>query len=330
MEWQGKKVLVTGAGGFIGSHMVERLVELGAQVTAQVRYNSKKEWGWLRSLPIHVKEAIKILPCDLAKEFPQSAEETDADTVFHLAAIMDTSPGYVTPKLVLENNHLCTLNALEAASKRASTFINISSFEVYGEPSILPTTEKEPCQVISPYAASKIAGEELVSTYSKIASFKAVNVRLFSTYGPRENVRRIIPTIVLQALKNEAVRLGTMDTQRDFVYISDAVEGMIKLAEADLSNFEGAVAVNLGSGEAVTIGDLADKVGEILNRKVKVTFDPRRIRLGGEDIPFSHADIGRLEDLTGWSPTVGLGRGLKDTIAWISSWVSHIESKSIW
>ena len=319
MDWIGKKALVTGAGGFIGSHLVERLVDIGTDVIAVVRYNSKGHWGLLQRLPLHVREKVTIVPCDLSREVLSIKNPENCHAVFHLAAIMDVSPEYVTSKMILENNYMCALNALESVKARTGVFINVSTFEMYGEGNGKPTKENAPIHISSPYVASKVAAENLVAAYSGMKNFKGINLRLFSTYGPRSNVRAIIPTIIRQVLKDHIVRLGIMDTERDFIYISDTVEGIIKMAEADLSAYDEAVAVNLGSGAPVSVAEIAERVGRLIGKEVKIKFDPTRIRVSGDDIPVSHADTTLLKEMTGWKPEVDLDRGLKETISWLGS-----------
>jgi dTDP-glucose 4,6-dehydratase len=325
MDWDGKKVLVTGAGGFIGSQLVERLVDLGAEVIAIVRYNSKAQWGLLQSLPLHLKQQIKVVPCDLSQQEPPINELKNCHSVFHLASIMDVSQEYVSAKMVLENNYMCALNTLESVKGCKGVFINASTFEIYGEAKGKPTQESAPIRIKSPYVASKVAVENLLAAYCGMSGFKGINLRLFSTYGPRANIQSIIPTIIQQALKDHIVRLGIMDTQRDFIYVSDTVDGMIKLAESDMSAYHEAVAVNLGSGTPVSIAELAERVGRLIGKEVKIKFDPTRIRISGDDIPVSHADTTLLKEVTGWEPKVDLDRGLKETIAWLGSRVRAMD-----
>ena len=323
MNWKDKRVLVTGAAGFIGSHLVERLAALGARTRCLVRYNARKEYGYLRWVPFYLRKGLEILPGDLLSIDSVNMAVKEVDVVFHLASIMDISPLYLTSRQVIRNNVVGFLNLVEALKGTSvEKLINISSWEVYGESSVYPTPEDEPLKAISSYAASKICSEKIGEAYFRDAGLPVVSVRLFSTYGPRQRLEAIIPTIISQVMGQEEVYLGRMDTVRDFIFVTDVVTGLLKIAER---TERGGQVVNLGTGKGTRIEDLACMAASIMGKEIRIIFDPTRLRVSEREISRSETDISRLEALTDWRPQIDLETGLKLTVDWFSSSLACVE-----
>ncbi len=313
--WQGRKVLVTGAGGFIGSHLVERLVELGADVTAFVRYSSAGTRGLLEMLPLPAREKVTCLFGDLCDPSALETVDADCEIVFHLAAIIAIPFSYRQPYLVADNNFRGTLNLLEwCRHRKISRLINTSSSEVYGTAQQDFITESHPQEAQSPYAASKIAGDKLVQSYHLSFGVPAVTLRPFNTYGPRQSARAIIPTIITQALTQDKVFLGAQHPTRDFNFVGDTVDAFIRIAETP--GIEGRT-FHVGSGREISIGQLADRIIPLTGRKVQVVFDPSRIRPTASEVNRLICDASNARVDLGWEPRVPLDDGLRQTIEWI-------------
>lgn len=313
--WQGRRVLVTGAGGFIGSHLTERLVQLGASVTAFVRYNSAGSRGLLEMLPIPAQQGMTCLFGDLCD--PACLDHLpEVDVVFHLAAMIAIPFSYQQPALVCDNNFRSTLNVLEWARKhKIARFVHTSSSEVYGTAQQDFITENHPQEAQSPYAASKIATDKLVQSYHLSFNLPTVTLRPFNTYGPRQSARAIIPTIITQALTQEKVFLGAQHPTRDFSFVSDTVDGFIRIAETPA--IEGRT-YHIGSGREISIGQLADRIIALTGRDVPVIFDPRRIRPTASEVNRLICDASRAQDDLGWAPRTTLDDGLRQTIEWVN------------
>lgn len=312
--WQGRRILVTGAGGFIGSHLTERLVSLGAEVTAFLRYNSAGHRGLLDTLPLPTQQKIDCLFGDLCD--PTALERLeDCDTVFHLAAMIAIPFSYQQPSLVCDNNYRSTLNLLEWCRRhKVGRLIHTSSSEVYGTAQQDFITEAHPQEAQSPYAASKIASDKLVQSYHLSFDVPAVTLRPFNTYGPRQSARAIIPTIITQALTQEKVFLGAQHPTRDFSFVSDTVDAFIKIAETP--GIEGRT-YHIGSGREISIGQLADRIILLSGRNIPVVFDPTRIRPTASEVNRLICDASRAKDDLGWEPRISLDDGLRQTIDWI-------------
>ena len=312
--WLGRRVLVTGAGGFIGSHLAERLVELGADVTAFIRYNSAGSHGLLDLLPLPTQQKINCLFGDLCD--PHCLDHLPAaDFVFHLAAMIAIPFSYRQPWLVCHNNYQSTLNVLEwARTHNITRFIHTSSSEVYGTAQRDFITESHPQEAQSPYAASKIATDKLVQSYHLSFDLPAVTLRPFNTYGPRQSARAIIPTIITQALTQDKVFLGAQHPTRDFNYVADTVDAFIRIAETPA--IEGRT-YHIGSGREISIGQLADRIIPLTGRNVQVVFDPTRIRPTASEVNRLICDASRAKDDLGWEPRTSLDDGLRLTIDWI-------------
>ena len=313
--WKDKKVLVTGAAGFIGSHLVERLLNLGANVTAFVHYNAAGSRGMLDRLPIHEQSRLQIVLGDLRDAESADAAVAGQEIVFHLAAIIAIPYSYLRPAHVAVTNYTTSLNVLEACRRhKPMRLVHTSSSEVYGNAQRVPIDETHPLEAQSPYAASKIAADKLVQSYFLSYDLPAVTLRPFNTYGPRQSDRAIIPTIITQALMRKQIYLGAMHPTRDLVYVSDTVEGFIRIAETP--DIEGRT-YHIGTGTEVSIGDLADRIIKIIGGEIPVSFDPTRIRPEGSEVARLICDASRARADIGWSPTVALDDGLAMTIEWM-------------
>ena len=311
----GRSVLVTGAGGFIGSHLVERLVAEGAQVRAFLRYTSRSDIGYLRLASSNTLERIQLFYGDLRDE--QAVEEAirGTDVAFHLGALISIPYSYVHPREVVETNVLGTLNVLRAARANSPTrLVHTSSSEVYGTALRVPIGEDHPLQAQSPYSASKIAADKLVESFVHSFDLSAVTLRPFNTYGPRQSARAVIPTIISQALSRDEIYLGDLTPTRDFTYVADTVDGFIRAATAESVIGE---VINLGSDHETSIGDLARLIVRLVGREVQVKKDPKRFRPPSSEVRRLHADNRKAEMKLGWVPHTSLEEGLCQTIEWI-------------
>jgi dTDP-glucose 4,6-dehydratase len=312
-----KKVLVTGAGGFIASHLVERLVTEGAKVRVFVRYNSRGDAGLLRMLSADVFSKLEVIAGDLRDVEAVREALKDIDTVFHLGALIAIPYSYVHPREVVETNVMGTLNVLMAARELGTRrIIHTSTSEVYGTAHYVPIDEKHPLQGQSPYSASKIGADRIAESFYRSFNVPVVTLRPFNTYGPRQSARAVIPTIIAQALTREEVKLGSLDPSRDFTFVADTVEGFLRVAAAD--NVLGEE-INLGNDNTIRIGDLAEKIFGMIGKTPRVTADPQRVRPGKSEVLKLWASNKKAKELIGWEPRVSLDEGLRRTIAWISA-----------
>jgi NAD dependent epimerase/dehydratase len=314
MTWTGKNVVVTGGGGFIGSHLVERLLALGANVTAFVRYNSRNDPGFLDLLSPHTKH-IRIVPGDIRDPEALRTALEGADTVFHLAALIGIPYSYVHPIEVFEVNAQGTLNVLVAArDAQLRRVVIASTSEVYGSALYVPIDEKHPKQPLSPYSASKIAADAIALSFHAAFQLPVTVVRPFNTYGPRQSDRAIIPTIVSQALTQPEIMVGNTAPTRDFTYISDTVEGFLQLAECDAAVGQ---EVNLGTGTEVSIGDLVERVNAIIGRNLPVRKKDERVRPESSEVTRLLSNNSKARELVGWTPRVTLDDGIRLTAKWV-------------
>lgn len=315
MEWKNRKVLVTGAGGFIGSHLVERLVSNGACVRAFVHYNSRGDPGRLRLLPADTLARVELIGGDL-RDLQAIHEAVEGmQTVFHLGALISIPYSYRHPAEVAETNLIGTMNILLACRDlKVERLVHTSSSEVYGTARRTPIDEDHPLHGQSPYAASKIGADKLAESFYCSYNLPVVAVRPFNTYGPQQSGRAVIPTIITQALVNSTLRLGNLDTKRDFTFIDDTVNGFLCAAEA--SGVEGKT-YNLGTGEAIRVGDLVDKIARKLNKTVETVVDPARLRPEGSEVMHLISDNRLAREHLRWRPAVSLDEGLDRTIEWI-------------
>ena len=315
MNWTGKKVLITGAGGFIGSHLIEALVKLGAQVRAFVRYNSRGDIGLLKWIETDVLSEIEISAGDLRDGEAVSKAAESNDFVFHLGALIGIPYSYIHPREVTETNILGTFNVLMACRRCESPkMIHTSTSEVYGSAQRVPINEHHPLQGQSPYSASKIGADKLVESFVRSFGVKVCTVRPFNTYGPRQSDRAVIPTIISQALGGKEIKLGALWPRRDYTFVRDTVEGFIKAAESQETI---GLEVNLGSNDDISIGDLAKKILKLLGRDIPIIEESSRVRPEMSEVKHLRADYSRAYQTFGWKPAVTLDQGLVETIKWI-------------
>ncbi len=300
----------------MGSHLVEALVNHGARVRAFVRYNSRNDPGLLKLLPDETLAALDLLPADLLDPFAIQQAVDGVEIVFHLGALISIPYSYIHPYHVAETNMMGTLNVLEACrAAGVRRLVHTSSSEVYGTALRVPIDEDHPLQGQSPYSASKIGADKLAESYFCAYELPVVTLRPFNTYGPRQSDRAVIPTIITQALTQDVVHLGNLDARRDLTFVTDTVDGFIKVSEA--ANVEGGT-YNLGAGSDITIGELAEKIIKLVGRSVKIEVDEARLRPEGSEVQRLLADNTLAKKDLGWEPRISLDEGLRQTIAWIS------------
>jgi NAD dependent epimerase/dehydratase len=315
--WEGRKVLVTGAGGFIGSHLVDALVTRGALVRAFVRYNSRGSLGLLHQLPESVRSQIEILFGDLRDAAAVEGAVRGVSHVFHLGALIAIPYSYIHPVEVVETNVMGTLNILQAArSVGVERVVHTSSSEVYGTALHVPIEESHPLQGQSPYSASKIGADKIVESFYCAYGLPVVTLRPFNTYGPRQSTRAIIPTIITQALTNEVVKIGNLETRRDLTYVTDTVQGFLSVAQVD--GIEGET-FNLGTGQEVSIAELAQEIFSLMGKSPKLEVEPARLRPEKSEVQRLLSDNRLARQRLGWTPRVSLQEGLLTTIDWISN-----------
>jgi len=311
----GRSVLVTGAGGFIGGHVVERLVNDGARVRALCRYNSRNERGTLDWLAPEVTADVEVILGELRDVESVSDAVAGMDVVIHLGAQIAIPYSYVNPRDFIEVNVLGTLNVAEAARRHGvARVVHTSTSEVYGSAQTVPMTETHPLEPQSPYAASKLAADKLIDSYHRSFDLPACVVRPFNTYGPRQSARAIIPTIISQALAGSTLRLGSLTPRRDLTFAADTAAGFVAAATA-----EDAVGrtIQLGANHDVSVGDLVRLVGEVLGRELTVETDPRRVRPEASEVVRLISGPFLAEEVLGWRAEVPLHEGLAQTIAWM-------------
>jgi NAD dependent epimerase/dehydratase len=311
--WAGRRVLVTGAGGFIGSHLCERLAELGAEVGALVEYNSLGSWGWLDESPL--RGELDVVLGDVRDRDSTTAAAAGRDVVFHLAALIAIPWSYEAPAAYVETNVVGTLNVLRAAQEAgAGLIVHTSTSEVYGTARYAPIDEAHPLQGQSPYAASKIGADKLAEAFHLSFGLPVVTLRPFNTYGPRQSARAVIPTIVTQLLGGESVSLGNLTPTRDFTYVTDTVEAFVQAVGAEEAI--GRV-LNVGSGREISIGDLAERIEAVIDRRAPIDLDPARVRPSGSEVERLCANADEARRVLGWEPKVTLDEGLGATADWI-------------
>jgi NAD dependent epimerase/dehydratase len=315
-HWSRKKVLVTGAGGFIGSHLIERLIDLGADVKGFVRYNSRNDWGLLEIIPSQKLDSLQIISGDLQDYDAVFSAVRDVDVIFHLGSLISIPYSYIRPRDTIENNILSTLNILTAARDLGvEKVVHTSSSEVYGTALYVPIDEKHPLQGQSPYSASKIGADKIAESFYCSFDLPVATIRPFNTYGPRQSARAIIPTIITQAIEQEKIKLGSLFPTRDYTFVKDTVNGFIRTAESKSSIGE---VINIGSNFEISMGDLAQRISSLLNKDIKIVQDSSRVRPLKSEVKRLWCDNAKAKRLLGWEPQVSLDEGLKETIEWIS------------
>lgn len=315
--WSGKQVLVTGAGGFIGSHLVERLVAEGASVRAFVRYNSRGDAGLLRLAPNETIRQVQIVAGDIRDADAVHKAVEGRQVVFHLAALISIPYSYLHPLEVAEVNVMGTLNVLRACSQmKVDRLIHTSTSEVYGTALHVPIAEDHPLQGQSPYSASKIGADKLAESFYCAYNLPVTTIRPFNTYGPRQSARAVIPTIITQALTQPVIRLGNLETTRDFTYVDDTVDGFVKAAE--VPGVEGKT-MNLGTGSEIKIGELVEKIIRLTSSSAHIEIDTARLRPTGSEVQRLLSNNALACATLGWSPRANLENGLKQTADWIKN-----------
>lgn len=312
-------VLITGADGFIGSHLTEALVRQGHKVRAFTLYNSFNSWGWLDHCSADVKGKFEVFSGDIRDPHGVKEAMKGCDTVLHLAALIAIPYSYHSPDTYVDTNVKGTLNVLQAARDLGvRRVIHTSTSEVYGTARFVPITEEHPLQGQSPYSATKIAADQLA--YSFYASFETpvVIARPFNTYGPRQSARAVIPTIITQIANGQRkIKLGAVTPTRDFNYVADTVAGFIAAMQSDAGLGE---VVNFGSNFEISIGDTVRLIAEVMGAEVEIESDEARLRPANSEVERLWADNSKAKELFGWSPTYGgregFARGLKETIDW--------------
>lgn len=308
-------MLITGAGGFIGSHLTEALVQAGATVRALVHYNARNDWGLLQTLPPAVGAAVEVVAGDLKDPDAVRAAVAGCACLFHLGALIAIPYSYQHPTDVVQANVLGTLHVLNAArAAGVARVVHTSTSEVYGTARYAPIDEGHPLQAQSPYAAAKIGADKLAESYYLSFGLPVVTLRPFNTYGPRQSARAVIPTIISQALTGPVVRLGATTPTRDLTYVSDTVAGF--LAAGQTAGIEGET-LNLGTGAEISIGALAARILALIDRPVTLETDPARLRPAASEVLRLISDNRKAAALLGWQPLVSLDDGLVRTITWM-------------
>ena len=306
-------MLVTGAGGFIGSHLTERLVELGAEVRAFVHYNALGARGWLDSSP--VRDMIHIFAGDVTDRDSARQALQDREIVFHLAALIAIPYSYQAPASYVRTNVEGTLNILQAAREAGvECVVHTSTSEVYGTARRVPIDEAHPLQGQSPYSASKIGADKMAEAFHRSFGLPVVTVRPFNTFGPRQSARAVIPTIITQLLADQTVRLGSLTPTRDLNFVANTVEGFVLAASTPAASGQ---TINLGSGREIGIGDLAQLIARLVDKPIRIESEAARVRPEGSEVERLLADNRLARELLGWEPRVNLEDGLQRTIEWI-------------
>ena len=316
-RWRGLTVVVTGAGGFIGSHLTARLVREGAKVRAFVHYNSRGDPGHLREFADDVREHLEVVAGDVRDASRVAEIVRGADVVFHLAALIGIPYSYLSPRDVVATNVEGTLNVLEAVRNAGvGRLIHTSTSEVYGTARYAPIDEAHPLQGQSPYSATKIGADKLVESYHRAFGVPVTTVRPFNTFGPRQSARAVIPATIVQALTADAIRLGSLTPKRDFTFVRDTVDGFVRCAASDRCIGE---VINIGTGTEVTIGEVVDEVRRIVGRPVPVLADEARVRPVQSEVMRLICDRRKAAELAEWQPTVSLAEGLREPVKWIEA-----------
>ncbi len=313
----GKKVLVTGADGFIGSHLVEGLVKAGAKVRALAYYNSFNSWGWLDSLPAETLSQVEVITGDIRDRGTVAKLMPDIDIVFHLAALIGIPYSYQSPESYIGTNITGTLNVLEEAKiHKPSRVLVTSTSEVYGTAQYVPIDEKHPFQGQSPYSATKIGADRLAESYFRSFETPVTIVRPFNTFGPRQSARAVIPTIISQLLAGkDEIKLGSLSPTRDLVFVKDTVAGFISIAESEEAIGE---EINIATQSEVTIGALAQLLIDKIRPSAKIISDEERVRPENSEVERLFGSKEKISSLTDWTQKFSLEEGLEETIAWFS------------
>lgn len=322
MALKSKKILITGADGFIGSHLTEELVRRGFNVKAFVLYNSFNSWGWLDHSEPEIKKNLEIFTGDVRDPHGVKQAMKGCDVVFHLAALIGIPYSYHSPDIYVDTNIKGTLNIVQAAREHGiEKVLHTSTSEVYGTARFVPITEEHPLQGQSPYSASKIGADHIAMSFFHSFNTPVSVVRPFNTYGPRQSARAVIPTVITQiASGSRKIKLGALNPTRDFNYIKDTVNGFIAIAESEQTIGE---VINIGSNYEISIGDTVNLIAEMMNVEILIESDFQRIRPENSEVERLWADNAKAKKMAGWKPAYGqiegLRRGLKETIDWFNN-----------
>lgn len=317
MNIKNKKILITGAGGFIGSHLTERLVTEGHKVSVFLRYNSRQNKGMLEELPNEIQNQINIFWGDLKDADSIRKAIKNHQVVFHLAALIGIPYSYVNPIDVIGTNVMGTSYVLNACHEFGiEKLIHTSTSETYGTAQFTPITEQHPALGQSPYSATKIGADKIAESYFRAFDLPVAVLRPFNTFGPRQSLRAVIPTIITQALTQPVIKLGSLAPTRDLTFVLDTVNGFIRCAESDKTVGE---EINIGTGKEVSIGDLAKKILDILKIKKEIIIDQQRIRPEKSEVYQLVCDFQKAKKLMNWTPQYNLEQGLSITIDWIKN-----------
>ena len=325
MYWHGKKVLVTGAGGFIGSHVTECLVHAGAQVRAFVHYNSRNDWGMLELLQEELLEHIEVFPGDLTDALLVNKAVAGCQVVLHLGALIAIPYSYQATRQFVDTNVVGTLNVLQACLEaRVEKVVHTSTSETYGSACYSPMDEEHPLQGQSPYAASKIAADKLAESFYCSFGLPVAIIRPFNTFGPRQSARAIIPTIISQALTGHTIKLGLLTPVRDFTFVVDTGLAFMKVAEAEASIGQ---VFNVGTGRGVTIEDLAKLIIEMLDADKQIVTDQERLRPANSEVTRLICDSTKARETLKWEPQYTLEQGVRHTVEYISSYLTRYKPR---
>jgi len=315
MELVDKKVLVTGASGFIGSHLTEELAKMGCRVRAFIKYKSSGDLGNLEELSPGLLEKIEIIRGDLKNPDSVKRAVKNIDVVFHLGALISIPYSYVDPREFVETNVTGTLNILKACQEEnVKKIIITSTSEVYGTGKYTPIDEKHPLQAQSPYSASKMSADKLAESFYNTYNLPVTIIRPFNSYGPRQSRRAVIPTIIYQALTSKELSLGSLEPKRDFTYVKDTVQGFIKVAESDNSIGE---IFNISSGKTISIRELVETIGKIIGKELIPNKDQKKIRPEKSEVMILLGDNRKAKEIIKWEPKYSLEEGLKEVVKYI-------------
>lgn len=315
MRVKGKKVLVTGAGGFVGSHLVEALVKRGAKVRAFVHYNSRNDWGMLEDVPKSVLKSIEVVPGDLKDADCVREAARGQQVIFHLGALIGIPYSYINPRDVVDTNVNGTLNVLSAAlDSGTEKIVHTSTSEIYGTAKYVPMDEKHPVNPQSPYAASKLGADLLALSFHRSFDLPVGVIRPFNVFGPRQSARAVIPSIITQALIKRKINLGSVYPTRDLTFVKDSANGFIGFVECEETVGQ---VVNLGSGHEVSIDQMATLVSDCLGKKIQIQREKKRIRPEKSEVDRLFSDSSKARALFGWEPRTDLKQGIEKTITWL-------------
>ena len=327
MKLSGKKILVTGADGFIGSHLTEELVRRGFDVRAFVQYNSFNSWGWLDQSDQDVLDSIDVFSGDIRDPNGVRQAMCGCDVVLHLAALIAIPYSYHSPDTYIDTNIKGTLNIVQAARDLGvEKIVHTSTSEVYGTARFVPITEEHPLQGQSPYSASKIGADQIAMSYYFSFNTPVAIIRPFNTYGPRQSARAIIPTIITQiAAGKRKIELGALHPTRDFNYVADTVRGFIAVAESDRSIGE---VINIGSNFEISIGETVNLIADVMGAQIEIETEQARLRPDKSEVERLWADNSKAHKFLGWSPLYGGKEGFRRGLAETSNWFSKQENLS--